>query len=155
MSNKLLFVILGVVLLLVVGMGGGLMMMWTKLSSMNAQIATAAEAGQGQKGADLAMIGPIMELETFIVNLADPGGKRFLRVTMDLELSSDDVQKEVATRLPQVRDAILMVLPTKRFEDISHTEGKMALRDELIASLNQLLTTGRINNIYFKEFVVQ
>ena len=59
------------------------------------------------------------------------------------------------TRLPQVRDAFLMILPTKHFDDISSTEGKMALRDELLASLNGFLTTGQINNIYFKEFVVQ
>jgi flagellar FliL protein len=48
-----------------------------------------------------------------------------------------------------------MVLPTKRFDDISGTEGKIALRDELLASLNGFLTTGQISNIYFKEFVVQ
>lgn len=155
MSNKLLFIVLGVVLLLVVGMGGGLMMMWNKMSAINSQIVSAAEAKEGKKNSPEMMIGPIMALDTFIVNLADPGGKRFLRVTIDLELGNAEMQEEVKTRLPQVRDAILMVLPTKRFEDISGTEGKVALRDELLASLNGFLTTGQINNIYFKEFVVQ
>ncbi len=155
MSNKLLFIILGVVLLLVVGMGGGLMMMWSKLSTMNAQMVSAAEAKEGQKANPESMIGPIMALDTFIVNLADPGGKRFLRITIDLELGNAELQDELTTRLPQVRDAILMVLPTKRFEDISGTDGKLALRDELLASLNGFLTTGQISNIYFKEFVVQ
>lgn len=155
MSNKLLFIVLGVVLLLVVGMGGGLFMMWTKMSTINTQMATAAESKAGQKPSAQLMIGPIMPLDTFIVNLADPGGKRFLRVTIDLELSNAEMQEEMKTRLPQVRDAILMVLPTKQFDDISTTEGKIALRDELLASLNGLLTTGQISNIYFKEFVVQ
>lgn len=155
MSNKLLFIVLGVVLLMVVGMGGGLFMMWTKMSAINTQIATAAEGKDGQKATDQLMIGPIMALDTFIVNLADAGGKRFLRVTIDLELNNPELQEEVKTRLPQVRDAILMILPTKKFDDISSTEGKIALRDELLASLNQFLTTGQINNIYFKEFVVQ
>jgi flagellar FliL protein len=155
MSNKLLFIVLGVVLLLVVGMGGGLFMMWSKMSAINTQIATAAETKDGQTGTDQAMIGPIMALDTFIVNLADAGGKRFLRVTIDLELNNSEMQDELKTRLPQVRDAILMILPTKHFDDISSTEGKIALRDELLASLNQFLTTGQINNIYFKEFVVQ
>ena len=155
MSNKLLFIVLGVVLLLVVGMGGGLFMMWSKMSAINTQIATAAEAKDGQKATDPVMIGPIMALDTFIVNLADAGGKRFLRVTIDLELSNPEMQDEMKTRLPQVRDAILMILPTKHFDDISSTEGKMTLRDELLASLNEFLTTGQINNIYFKEFVVQ
>ena len=155
MSNKLLFIVLGVVLLLVVGMGGGLFLMWSKMSAINTQIATAAEAKDGQKAPDQMMIGPIMALDTFIVNLADAGGKRFLRVTIDLELSNPELRDEMKTRLPQVRDAILMILPTKHFDDISSTEGKMALRDELLASLNEFLSTGQINNIYFKEFVVQ
>ena len=155
MSNKLLFIVLGVVLLLVVGMGGGLFMMWSKMSAINTQIATAAEAKDGQKPTDQLMIGPIMPLDTFIVNLADAGGKRFLRVTIDLELSNQEMQDEMKTRMPQVRDAFLMILPTKYFDDISSTEGKIALRDELLASLNGFLTTGQINNIYFKEFVVQ
>ena len=156
MSNKLLFIILGVVLLLVIGMGGGLFMMWSKLSTMNAQIVSAAEAKEGgQPVGTEPMIGPIMALDTFIVNLADPGGKRFLRVTIDLELSTAELKDELTSRLPQVRDAILMVLPTKRFEDISSTDGKIALRDELLASLNGFLTTGQVNQIYFKEFVVQ
>ena len=155
MSNKLLFIVLGVVLLLVVGMGGCLFMMWSKMSAINTQIATAAEAKDGQKATDQVMIGPIMALDTFIVNLADAGGKRFLRVTIDLELSNPELRDEMKTRLPQVRDAILMILPTKHFDDISSTEGKMALRDELLASLNEFLTTAQIGHIYFKEFVVQ
>ena len=31
-------------------------------------------------------MGPIRSLDTFIVNLADPLGKRYLKVKMDLEL---------------------------------------------------------------------
>ncbi len=155
MSNKLLIAVLGVVLLLVVGMGGGLMMMWSKLSALNTQIAAAKEAPDGKAHGDKPLIGPVMELDTFIVNLADPGGKRFLRVTMDLEMSDAQLKEELESRMPQVRDAILMILPAKRFDDISTAAGKAALRDELMASLNGFLGTGQISNIYFKEFVIQ
>jgi len=34
-------------------------------------------------------------------------------------------------------------------------EGKKALRDEIMASVNKLLVTGAVINIYFVEFVVQ
>ena len=89
------------------------------------------------------------------MNLADKGGNRYLRVTMDLELGNSDLETEITKRLPQVRDSILMILPTKRFEDISTVQGKTALRDEMLATLNGYLTQGKITNIYFKEFVVQ
>ena len=155
MSNKLLFIVLGVVLLLVIGMGGGLFMMWSKMSAINTQIATAAEAKDGQKATDQLMIGPILPLDTFIVNLADNGGNRYLRVTMDLELGNPELEAEITKRLPQVRDSILMILPTKRFEDISTVQGKTTLRDQIMEAINGFLAQGKITNIFFKEFVVQ
>jgi len=42
-----------------------------------------------------------------------------------------------------------------RFEDISSLEGKIALRDEIIAKLNSFLKSGTITNLYYTEFVIQ
>ena len=143
-------------MVLMLGLGGGLFMMWNKLSTLNTQ--GVANAGQ-QPGDPVASIeqplGPIFALDTFIVNLADKGGNRYLRVTMDLELGNPELESEIEKRLPQVRDGILMILPTKRFEDISTVQGKTALRDEVLETLNGFLAQGKIINIYFKEFVVQ
>jgi flagellar FliL protein len=96
-----------------------------------------------------------------IVNLADHGGKRYLRVTMEMELKVEegvdpfDLKEEIDNRLPQLRDTILMILPSKQYADISSTAGKIALRDEIIAKLNSYLKKGQIATIYFTEFVVQ
>jgi flagellar FliL protein len=90
-----------------------------------------------------------------IVNLADQGGKRYLRITMELEMSTPELIAEIDTRLPQLRNALLMILPTKQYADIGSTEGKILLRDELIAKMNGILKTGTIETIYFSEFVVQ
>jgi flagellar FliL protein len=62
---------------------------------------------------------------------------------------------ELAKRMPQIRDAILMILPTKRYADISTTEGKIALREEILNAVNGLLASSQISRIYFKEFVIQ
>ena len=94
-------------------------------------------------------------METLIVNLADQGGKRYLRVTMELELSSDEVVEEIDKRMPQLRDAILMILPAKQYADISTTQGKMGLRDEILNKMNGYLNKGSITTMYFTEFVVQ
>ncbi len=155
MSNKILVLLIGVLMVLMLGLGGGLFMMWNKLSDLNAQsVANASEKG-GAEGAMEAPMGPIFSLETFIVNLADKGGNRYLRVTMDLELANPELEAEISQRLPQVRDSILMILPTKRFEDISTMQGKISLRDEILETINGYLAQGKITNIYFKEFVVQ
>jgi flagellar FliL protein len=155
MSNKILVLLIGVLMVLMLGLGGGLFMMWNKLSDLNAQsMANASEKG-GAEGAMEAPMGPIFSLETFIVNLADQGGNRYLRVTMDLEMENPKMEAEISKRLPQVRDSILMILPTKRFEDISTVQGKISLRDEMLETINGFLAQGKISNIYFKEFVVQ
>ena len=153
MSNKLVFILIGVMLLVFLGLGGGLFMMWSKMSSMNAQVPTGPNAHAATPQAPV--LGPIFSLDTFIVNLADKGGNRYLRVTMDLEMTNTTLTEELKLRLPQVRDTALTILPNKRFEDISTADGKASLRTELMEQLNSFLSRGQITNIYFREFVVQ
>ena len=155
MSNKILVLLIGVIMVLLLGLGGGLFMMWSKLSDLNAQSMANAAVKNVSAGSLDHPVGPIFSLETFIVNLADKGGNRYLRVTMDLELGNSEMESEVNQRLPQVRDSILMILPTKRFEDINTVQGKTTLRDEMMETINAYLLKGKITNIYFKEFVVQ
>ena len=155
MSNKVLILLIGVLMILMLGMGGGLFMMWNKLSTINMQANANTGEQPGREATVEQPLGTIFALETFIVNLADKGGNRYLRVTMDLELGIPELETELEKRLPQVRDSILMILPSKRFEDISSVAGKIALRDEIMETLNGFLTQGQITSIYFKEFVVQ
>lgn len=153
MSNKLMYLVVAVLLVLTIGLAAGFFMMWNKLSNMNAQgnlmVYPAAQPGQ------TATMGPLYTLDTFIVNLADQERNRYLRVTMDLELTESADANKINGRLSQVRDNILMILPSKQFEEISSMEGKTALRNEIIASLNGLFNRRLVNNIFFTEFVVQ
>ena len=91
MSNKIVFLLIGVLLVLMLGLGGGLFMMWNKLSDLNAQsMANAANNPDMEENIEHPL-GPIFSLDTFIVNLADKGGNRYLRVTMDLELGNPEL----------------------------------------------------------------
>jgi flagellar protein FliL len=154
MSNKLLLILVSVLVILMLGLSAGLYMMWNRLSAMEVPAESAAANASPKEPAE-NLPGPIFSLDTFIVNLADEGGHRYLRVTMDLELVEGLPQDDIKGRLPQIRDSVLMILPTKRFQDISTAQGKAALRDELMAKLNSLFSRRVISNIYFSEFVVQ
>lgn len=158
MSTKVLIIVLAVVVLVLGAMGGGFFLMWTKMNATIVQVQMQnSEDGseEEQPVEDEVAMGPVYKMDTMIVNLADQGGKRYLRVTMELELSGPEVLEEIGTRLPQLRDQILMVLPSKTYTDIGTTEGKIALRDELITKMNGLLKKGTVTTIYFTEFVVQ
>lgn len=94
-------------------------------------------------------------LDSFIVNLADPGGKRYLNIRIILELDDKEFAGSLKRREPQIRDKILMILPTKTFKEIQSVEGKNSLRTTIIAELNNIVQEGKITNLYFQEFVVQ
>lgn len=154
MNKKLVagLALAGLVLLAV--LGGGFYLMWSKIASLEVQ-GQAEEAVEGEEAPVPAAVGVTFPLETFIVNLADEGGKRYLRVTMQLELAAGETDEPLRTRLPQIRDVILMTLPAKRFEDIRSAEGKINLRTEIMEQLNRMFPKALIHNIYFTEFVVQ
>jgi flagellar FliL protein len=165
MSKKVIIIIIAVFVLLLAMMGGGFFLLWSQMSATVAQVqkqnGTTEDSEQEQVDEQEDKMGPVYRLDTLIVNLADQGGKRYLRVTMELELKANEeidnseVIEEIEQRLPQLRDTILMVLPTKQYADISTTPGKIALRDEIIAKLNPFLKKGQIDKLYFTEFVVQ
>ena len=148
-----MLIVIAAMLVITIGLTAGFFMMWNKLSEIN--VATKADASTEAKQSQAAQLGPLFSLDTFIVNLADEERSRYLRVTMDLELAAPTDTDKLTERLPQIRDRILMVLPSKRFEDIASVEGKIALRDEIIGKLNSLFSTEVVSNIFFTEFVVQ
>ena len=94
-------------------------------------------------------------MDTFVVNLNDPGGKRYLKTNIELEYITEALGEELARRLPQLRDLILLLLSSKSLDDIQSVDGKIALRRELIQRINQTLTSGKIRNLYFTQFVIQ
>lgn len=156
MSKKLVIILSIVGFVLVAGLGAGFFVMWTKINQLSAAtVQEAQEEDPAAAEAEANKLGPIMSLNPFVVNLADDGGSRYLRMTVELELSDELLREEVSTRLPQIRNAMLMILPSRTMAQINSTEGKEALRKEIIAALNEILTKGEIKNIFYTEFVVQ
>jgi flagellar FliL protein len=111
-----------------------------------------AKTAEPQKSQEM---GPIYNMETFLVNLNEPQGKRYLKAKVTLELDTVKVQLELEKRLPQIRDAVLAMLSSKTYTDISDLTGKYQLRAEIISMINSYLKTGKIANVYFTEFIVQ
>jgi len=153
MSKKTIIIIAAAGVLVLGAVGGGFFIMYKKLTEID-KIKASVESTAAPKE-EKPVIGPLFALDSFIVNLADPGGKRYLRVTMQLELKDAKTHEHVTQRLPQVRDCILTVLPTRKVDDLQTVEGKTGLRNELIAKLNELLGAGAVTKIYFTEFVIQ
>jgi flagellar FliL protein len=98
---------------------------------------------------------PKFKLDPFIVNLADTDARRYLKVTITLEVSDDKVKDELKERTPEIRDIITLLLSSKKYTDISTFDGKLALKTEIMNRINVVLNRGKITNVYFIDFVVQ
>ncbi|MDR0467088.1 MAG: flagellar basal body-associated FliL family protein [Deltaproteobacteria bacterium] len=97
--------------------------------------------------------GKVLPLPQFVVNLADPAGKRLLKLGMEVEANAD-ITKELQANDAKVRDAVITLLAGKSFAEVQSPEGKVLLRAEVAARLNQILGAPRIVRVYFTEFVV-
>lgn len=105
-------------------------------------------------------IGRVIPLETFIVNLSGSKGRRVAKVNLELEIqganrsgSYVEIQNELETRKAQIRDIIIILLSGKTYDEVAAREGKEQLRSEIRDTVNAFLTTGKIVNVYFTDFI--
>ena len=63
--------------------------------------------------------------------------------------------EEVNKRMPQIRDAILLLIGNKTFDELQDIQGKNQVKAELKSKINSFLKTGKVTNIYLTDFVVQ
>jgi len=114
------------------------------------------EGGEGEKKEELPPdVGVMFTMDPFVVNLAGSKGKRFLKVTTTLELSSPEVNPEFEENLQKITDSILVLLSSKSFEDVYSVQGKFKLKDEITTRVNRFLVVGHVKDAYFTEFIVQ
>jgi flagellar FliL protein len=100
--------------------------------------------------------GIIFPLEHFIVNVNDESGDiRYLKIEIKLELGNSTMEQEVENRIPKIRDSIVTILTNKSVADVSDTNGKLRLKEEIKARINTFLTLGKVEEVYFTDFIIQ
>ena len=144
-KSKLKLIIIGVVVLLI---GAGGFIGYTKYQKGKA---AKAESKNTEK------ISIICPLKSFVVNLLDKNnvGKRYLKVTIQLEVGKEEDKLLIENNNPQLRDTILLLLSSQTLKEINTMEGKLELKQALLSRMKQILGDGVVRRIYFTEFVVQ
>ena len=102
-----------------------------------------------------ADIGPMVNIDEFIVNIISQDTNHYVKASLTLELNNEKALEEAQQRMPQIRDAILLLVGNKTFEELQDLQGKKQLKAELKSRINSFLKTGRVKNIYLTDFVVQ
>lgn len=113
-------------------------------------------------------------LEQFTVNLADKGGERFAQVALTLEVSDEETGAAIKARMPSVRNTILLLLSSKRTEELLTVDGKRELASQImhdtgaqlgwpapVASASGTVEVGAgnvanpVRAVHFSHFIVQ
>jgi flagellar FliL protein len=102
-----------------------------------------------------AEIGPMVNIEEFIVNIISDENNHYVKASLTIELSSEPSKEELEKRMPQKLDAILHLTGNKTFEELQDLQGKKQLKAELLSKINAILYNGQAKSIYFTDFVVQ
>ena len=99
----------------------------------------------------------VIELQPFIVNLADAEDARYLRLTVSLGVGGEGEKAEKPDTLftTRVRNAMLAVLADKKSDDVLSVEGKVKLRKELLKAAQAVSEEPEVEAIYITDFIVQ
>ena len=114
-----------------------------------------AFAGKGKATKIKAgVMGPMVSLDSIIVNLDEPGGNRYLKLSLDLELEEklDEAQTKL---LPRIRDKVLVYLGSLTVGQVQKKEGKLAIKKTIKEEAENVYGKGAVRAVYFKEIVVQ
>jgi flagellar FliL protein len=97
-----------------------------------------------------------MNLPEMIVNL-DSGGRRanFLKINIALEVAVATDVPRIEAVMPRIVDNFQVYLRALRVEDLRGSAGMFRLREELLARVNTAAQPARINDVLFREMLVQ
>ncbi len=152
--KKILMIVLPILLL--VGAGAGLYFTGVidKLMSKSAP----SEQADAPKGETPKVVGPAAfhDLPEMLVNLQTQGRKQaFLKIKVALELESIlDAPKVDAVQV-RIVDSFQVYLRELRPEDLQGAAGMLLLREELLTRIQAAVKPVKVNDVLFKEMLVQ
>lgn len=147
--KKIMMIVLPI--LLMVGAGAGLYFTGT-LDALFGESQTV-EAPDRPKTVQPAVFHDLPEL---LVNLQGQGRKQaFLKIHVALELESDLDKPKVDMVLPRIVDVFQVYLRELRVEDLQGAAGMHLLREELLTRVNAAVKPVKVNDVLFKEMLVQ
>lgn len=153
-GKKKLIIIIAAVLILLIGGGAAAYFLFLK-KPPPAEEEENAQVEMVQPPVDDTEIGPMVNIEEFIVNIIGEDTAHYVKASLTLELSNEAVLEEANKRMPQIRDAVLLLIGNKTFEELQDLQGKKQIKAELKSKINSFLKSGKVKSVYLTDFVVQ
>ncbi len=100
-------------------------------------------------------VGPMIELGSLVVNLMSESGNKFAKISVALELDSQELAPEMTAKKAIAADIVISVISSKTAEELMNLKGKEAAKNEVMEKINERLKDGRVKNVYITNFVIQ
>ena len=161
-SKKLIMIVL---ILLLLGGGGGGFYFWRARAASKELAAKEAAAKKDSRGDHAktdtadggdADVTQVIELQPFIVNLADKNESRYLRMSISLGVAGEGGEAKVDPLFTtKIRNAILAAISTRTADQILTVEGKAELRKDMLAAARGAANKPEVLTIYITDFIIQ
>ncbi|MCM0650441.1 flagellar basal body-associated FliL family protein [Clostridium swellfunianum] len=156
-GNALRIIIIVLLVILIFGGSFGGYLLYTKISGSNSIAENKTPNPTVQNSAnDLSPY--TYNMDEFLVNLSDEGGKRFFKAKLYLGYEAKkqkDMEKELEEKKPIIRDAINGVLRSKKASDFASQKNVEDLKKEILTRISAYFEKGKVTNIYFYEILIQ
>lgn len=148
-TGKKIVMIAAPVLLLLIGGGVGAVMF---MGGEESEEVAKVEKKEPEEPKQLIFY----EVPDLMVNLNDTGRKStFLKLSISLEVDRASTATTLETQLPRIIDNFQLYLRQLRLEDLSGSAGMFRLKEELLRRVNQTVAPAKVNDVLFKEILVQ
>ena len=100
-------------------------------------------------------IGEIIKVADITVNTNKSDGLRFVLVELAIEVHDKKVSQEIKDREPQIRDMFINYFRSKTALEIARLDFQEKSKQELMQKLDNLLTEGKVDSIYYTKLILQ
>ena len=113
------------------------------------------KSAEEEEAADLTKV-VFFDLPEMLVNLNSSGRRtNFLKINISLELEEESDIKILELLMPRIVDGFQIYLRELRVEDLRGSAGMYRLREDLLRRINEVAKPVKINDILFKEMLIQ
>lgn len=150
-SKKKLIAIAAIALVLLIGSGGAAYFFLFSSSSSDGLVEPANDPN-----AEPESKAYFYDLPEMTVNLNSQNRRaQYLRLKVSLELISQEQAQKIEPFMPRVLDAFQVYLRELRTRDLEGSAGLFRLKRELLKRINDAIYPVKVNDILFKEILIQ
>jgi flagellar FliL protein len=159
-SKKMLFIIIGVVVLALAGAGAFFFL--KKGDQAEGEEGDAKSSKETAKHSKPATPPVFMPIESLVVNLGDQGTSRFAQVGITLQIMDAPTGEAIKALMPVLRNGILKTVSKRTSADLLSPDGKDKLAEEILELIREVtdMPTNKkgyspVEAVLFSSFIVQ